>query len=110
LGIISARSAENYGVYPRKEGWPKLTWKHEGLQGSLPLFVIARAGLSGAWRGWASRFATRPYCKLTEDVLNPAEIEGEKLDRDQVRSSIARRLGLDVGGLAPLTGIRGLVK
>ncbi len=36
---------------------------------------------------------------LTEDVLKSNEIEGEKLDRDQVRSSIARRLGLDVGGL-----------
>lgn len=38
---------------------------------------------------------------LTEDVLKSSEIEGEKLDRDQVRSSIARRLGIDVGGLTP---------
>jgi DNA-directed RNA polymerase subunit H (RpoH/RPB5) len=36
---------------------------------------------------------------LTEDVLKSNEIEGEKLDRDQARSSIARRLGLDVGDL-----------
>ena len=36
---------------------------------------------------------------LTEDVLKSSEIEGEKLDKDQVRSSIARRLGLDIGGL-----------
>jgi Fic family protein len=36
---------------------------------------------------------------LTEDVLKSSEIEGEKLDRDQVRSSIARRLGIDIGGL-----------
>jgi Fic family protein len=38
---------------------------------------------------------------LTEDVVQSSEIEGERLDRDQVRSSIARRLGLDVGGLVP---------
>jgi Fic family protein len=38
---------------------------------------------------------------LTEDVVESSEIEGEELDRDQVRSSIARRLGLDVGGLVP---------
>jgi Fic family protein len=38
---------------------------------------------------------------LTEDVIKSSEIEGEKLDRDQVRSSIARRLGLDIGGLTP---------
>ena len=36
---------------------------------------------------------------LTEEVLKTSEIEGEKLDRSQVRSSIARRLGLDIGGL-----------
>src|SRR5271157_4757308 len=38
---------------------------------------------------------------LTEDVLKSSEIEGEKLDRDQVRSSIARRLGVDIGALTP---------
>jgi Domain of unknown function (DUF4172) len=36
---------------------------------------------------------------LTEDVVRSSEIEGEKLDSDQVKSSIARRLGMDVGGL-----------
>ena len=39
---------------------------------------------------------------LTEDVVRSSEIEGEKLDVGQVRSSIARRLGMDVGGLAPV--------
>jgi len=38
---------------------------------------------------------------LTADVLKSSEIEGERLDAEQVRSSIARRLGLDVGGLKP---------
>jgi Fic family protein len=38
---------------------------------------------------------------LTEDVVKSSEIEGEVLDRDQVRSSIARRLGIDIGGLTP---------
>lgn len=36
---------------------------------------------------------------LTEDVLKSSEIEGEVLDREQVRSSIARRLGMDIAGL-----------
>lgn len=35
---------------------------------------------------------------MTEEVLKSSEIEGEILDRDQVRSSIARRLGMDIGG------------
>lgn len=38
---------------------------------------------------------------LTEDVIKSSEIEGEILDKDQVRSSIARRLGLDLQGLIP---------
>jgi len=36
---------------------------------------------------------------LTEDVLKSSEIEGEILDKDQVRSSIARRLGMEAGAL-----------
>ncbi|BBK36170.1 cell division protein Fic [Allostella sp. ATCC 35155] len=39
---------------------------------------------------------------LTEDVLKSSEIEGELLDKEQVRSSIARRLGMDIGALAPV--------
>lgn len=38
---------------------------------------------------------------LTADVLKSSEIEGEKLDAEQVRSSIARRLGIDIGALKP---------
>jgi Fic family protein len=38
---------------------------------------------------------------LTEDILKSSEIEGELLDKKQVRSSIARRLGLDIGALTP---------
>lgn len=37
---------------------------------------------------------------LTEDVVKTSEIEGENLNPDLVRSSVARRLGLDAGGLS----------
>lgn len=39
---------------------------------------------------------------LTQDVLKTSEIEGERLDVASVRSSIARRLGVDIGALAPV--------
>lgn len=39
---------------------------------------------------------------LTADVVKTSEIEGERLDVGSVRSSIARRLGVDIGGLAPV--------
>jgi len=39
---------------------------------------------------------------LVQDVQKSSEIEGEKLDEDQVRSSVARRLGIDIGALLPV--------
>ena len=39
---------------------------------------------------------------LTEDVIKTSEIEGEQLNVESVRSSIARRIGVDIGALAPV--------
>ncbi len=39
---------------------------------------------------------------LTQDVIKSSEIEGEQLNAEQVRSSLARRLGVDIGALAPV--------
>lgn len=39
---------------------------------------------------------------LTEDVMKTSEIEDERLNVDSVRSSIARKLGVDIGALAPI--------
>ncbi len=48
---------------------------------------------------------------LTADVVKSSEIEGEKLDADQVRSSIARRLGMDIGALKPADrSVEGIVE
>jgi Fic family protein len=48
---------------------------------------------------------------LTEDVVKSSAIEGEQLAYDQVRSSIARRLGMDIGGLVPADrAVEGIVE
>jgi Fic family protein len=48
---------------------------------------------------------------LTADVLRSSEIEGEKLDAEQVGSSIARRLGIDIGALKPAdSNVEGVVE
>jgi Fic family protein len=48
---------------------------------------------------------------LTADVLKSSEIEGEKLNAEQVRSSIARRLGMDIGALKPADrNVEGIVE
>jgi hypothetical protein len=47
---------------------------------------------------------------LTEDVVKSCEIEGEILDREQVRSSIARRLGIAGGWIASDRNVDGVVE
>ena len=48
---------------------------------------------------------------LSADVLKSSEIEGENLDAEQVRSSLARRLGIDIGALKPVDrNVEGVVK
>lgn len=48
---------------------------------------------------------------LTQDVIKTSEIEGEKLDAEQVRSSIARRLGMDMGRSKPVDrNVEGIVE
>jgi Fic family protein len=83
--------------------WP--TWRYELAALAEPLARVSRAqglllgrlaDVGMALRDQASLAA------LTEDVVKTSEIEGEHLDVDAVRSSIARRLGVDIGALAPV--------
>jgi Fic family protein len=83
-----------------KPAWPELAWDGEALA-DLRATVRHRHGrLLG--RMEALGFDLRSEASLlmlTSDVVKSSAIEGEKLDTDEVRSSIARKLGLDVGGL-----------
>ena len=88
-------------IYQRK-GWPKFTWDAKALSGRLGTAhdlqhrLLARM----AQLGFELR-AEATLESLTEEVLKSSEIEGEVLDKRQVRSSIARRLGINVAGLVP---------
>jgi Fic family protein len=80
--------------------WPDLHWSDEKLAQRLAAVRHRQGRLIG--RMEALGFPLREEAvlhALTEDVLKSSEIEGEVLDREQVRSSIARRLGMDIGGL-----------
>ena len=88
-------------IHESKE-WPRFRWD-EGLAARHLAPVRHRQGrLIGRMEalGFELR-AEAVLATLTEDVLKSSEIEGETLNKDQVRSSIARRLGLDIGALAP---------
>jgi len=88
-------------IHERSE-WPTFRWDAERI---LPALVEVRhrqGRLIGRMEGLGFQLRTEAVLHtLTEEVLKSSEIEGEKLDREQVRSSIARRLGIDIGGLAP---------
>ncbi|MBI3510735.1 MAG: Fic family protein [Bacteroidetes bacterium] len=82
--------------------WPELTWDTDEL---LPLLMSIRhkQGRLKAHLhllGFAMRNET-DLQTLTQDVLKSNEIEGEFLDAQQVRSSIARQLGMHIAGLIP---------
>lgn len=82
--------------------WPKFHWSQHGLAKQLAAVRHRQGRLIG--RMLAIGFPLREEAvlkTLTEDVLKSSEIEGEILDKDQVRSSIARRLGMEVGALPP---------
>src|SRR5579863_6182034 len=80
--------------------WPKFRWDDAGLARLLADVRHRQGRLMGHMEGLGFRFREEAVLKtLTEDVLKTSEIEGERLDADQVRSSIARKLGVDIGAL-----------
>jgi Fic family protein len=80
--------------------WPKFTWNQEKI-GSLLTDVRHRQGrLLGKMESIGFNLQAEVNLNtLTTDVIKSSEIEGEILNPDQVRSSIARRLGIDTGGI-----------
>lgn len=98
-------------IHERK-GWPKLTWDHAALADILAEVRHLQGKLLGRMEalGFSLR-AEATLQTLTNDVIKTSEIEGEKLDSEQVRSSIARRLGMDVGGMIPASrDVEGIVE
>ncbi|CAH2409106.1 Fic family protein [Mesorhizobium escarrei] len=82
--------------------WPEFRWDHKALAAPLAAVRHRQGRLIGRMEGLGFGLRNEAMLQtLTEDVLKSSEIEGEILDRDQVRSSIARRLGMDIGALTP---------
>jgi Fic family protein len=80
--------------------WPKFEWDQRGLTRQLAAVRHRQGRLIG--RMQALGFPLREEAvlqTLTEDVVKSSEIEGEILNKKQVRSSIARRLGMDAAAL-----------
>lgn len=83
--------------------WP--SWRYDLAALAAPLAEVCRwqgqllgtvADVGIPLRDQAS------FAVLTDDIIKTNEIEGESLNVESVRSSIARRLGVDIGALAPI--------
>lgn len=83
--------------------WPDWRFDIAALAGPMAEASRAQGVLMGRLADVGMRLRDQAsLAALTEDVLKTSEIEGERLSAASVRSSIARRLGVDIGALAPV--------
>ncbi|MBA3708684.1 MAG: Fic family protein, partial [Planctomycetes bacterium] len=92
--------------------WPNLVWSLPAL--AQPLAAVRHKQGRHLGRMEALGFDLRSEANLaalTDEAVRTSAIEGERLNADEVRSSIARRLGLDTAGLpAPSRAVEGVVE
>src|SRR5580700_458829 len=82
--------------------WPRFEWDRERLAEPLAAVRLRQGRLIGHMEALGFPLRSEAVLQtLTSDVIKSSEIEGERLDAEQVRSSIARRLGIDIGALKP---------
>lgn len=86
----------------QRPDWPQ--WRFDAAALAAPLAEVHRAQGHLAGRMADLGLPQRDQATLqvlTQEVITTSAIEGERLDLDAVRSSVARKLGLDIGALAP---------
>ena len=92
----------NVYIYERLD-WPHFYWDQEHIGKQLAPIRYKQGILLGRMEALGFDLKQEAVLQtLTQDVLKTSEIEGENLDAEQVRSSLARRLGIDIGGLEPV--------
>jgi Fic family protein len=88
-------------IHQRKD-WPNFSWNAAIITPLLGEVRHRQGKILGVMQGLGFRLQEETMLKtLTLDVLKSSEIEGEQLNPEQVRSSIARRLGIEIAGAVP---------
>jgi Fic family protein len=92
--------------------WPQFFWDQAALTEKLASVRHIQGRLIGRMEGLGFALQGEAVLQaLTEEVVKTSEIEGENLNREQVRSSVARRLGLEVAGLVQVPrDVEGIVE
>ncbi len=80
--------------------WPHFQWDDKYLAGELAAVRHRQGRILGRLESLGIKLREEAsFRTLTEEVIKSSEIEGEILNRDQVRSSLAQRLGMNIGAL-----------
>src|SRR6056297_3607166 len=83
----------------QQDDWPNFKWNSDEFVGLLSEARNLQGRLFGKMESLGFDLRNEAFLDtLTLDVLKSSEIEGEFLNPDQVRSSIARRLGMEIAG------------
>ena len=92
--------------------WPNLTWQDPRVAVRLAAVRHNQGRLIGRMEALGFKLREEAVLQtLTQDVVKTSEIEGEQLDAMQVRSSLARRLGIDIGALPHIDrNVEGIVE
>src|SRR5436190_24010403 len=92
--------------------WPNFTWDAKALGSKLTDIRHRQGRLLGRMEGLGFELKREASLNtLTSDVVKSSAIEGENLNPEEVRSSIARRLGMDFAGLIPASrDVEGIVE
>lgn len=86
-------------LHHRKD-WPNFTWDNDTLLPYVSKVRDLQGRLIGRMEGMGFELREEAVLEtLTEDIVRTSEIEGELLNPLEVRSSVARRLGMDISGL-----------
>ena len=95
-----------------KLGWPRFSWDSDALAAPLAAVRHKQGKHLGKMEALGRDLrAEANLSVLTSEVVNSSAIEGETLNPEEVRSSIARRLGLDVAGFPkPGREVEGVVE
>ncbi|MCP5405137.1 MAG: Fic family protein [Pseudomonadaceae bacterium] len=94
------------------QDWPNFIWDAETLASKLADIRHRQGRLLGRMEGLGFKLKREASLStLTNDVVKSSAIEGENLNPEEVRSSIARRLGIDIAGLIPASrDVEGIVE
>lgn len=82
-----------------QKNWPKFTWDTEQISKLLGAVRHRQGKILGQMQAIGFRIQEETILMaLTMDITKSSEIEGELLNKEQVRSSIAQRLGIEIAG------------